>query len=439
MNNVGNFSRSLLNYTEPELFAKQLAQQTQKNKDYLEDPIIQELLKNQTTIPKTNPWTTETFEGDAGKFAVPGAAESMDMLPEKMPLQNLGMPGPTAGLNTVRNLTAAIPSALQDIYKTMEQAVTQGPYSSPTGELDPKIVTLPWKVMSPGFARASGLAAFGGKTGPKLGPQVWTKDKVDFLKKVDSELRGTKGSIKETNKRFRERFPDYEGTDSTIQRQVSKMRNWGGANTETGASKVPNPAPSGPKGGSEFELGAFGGRGKLNTESPGEAVNWLQQNQPVTAQWVQEWAKDAGVAIKSVKGKDTKYIKLEGQKRPGDKDVTVRVPQDEGKHIGTLVKPSEPGNLFDTGLGLNKPGGQSISPSRWNESTLINQSGMPYANPQALDAALKWRLSKAPHGQNWLIPEDMAPRMPPKPTMKPMDNYNPYQDPNQLILDILGK
>lgn len=334
-------------------------------------------------------------------------------------MQPLGMPGPSHIMGMAQNAAQAVPPYLKDVFERMKTAVTKGPYND-QGEVDPKIATLPLEVMTPGYGRAVGLGALGGRSG-----FAWTKNKVDDLlaleNKYRTEIVTRRGGSKLIYREFIKQYPDYKGSPDTLLRQANRIKTTG-ANVETGAAST--------------ELGAFGGSGKLKTESPGEAIGWLQQRQPVTKEWVEEWAKDANVPIKSVTGQDTKYIKLEGQKRPGDKDVTVRIPQDEARHFGSDVKRSEIGNLFDTGLGSQKPStGANIRYRPRNEYTRINQSAMPYAQPEALDAALKWRLSKAPHGGNWLIPEDMAPRLP---TPKTTPNVErDYIDLNQKILELL--
>jgi len=159
-------------------------------------------------------------------------------------------------------------------------------------------------------------------------------------------------------------------------------------------------------------------------ESTQNALQRLQQQKPVDQAWVENWAKEAGVPIKDIRGQDTKYMRFDTlHSRSGEKLPTVRIPQDEFGHLGTHTKSTEIGNYFDTGLGFTK----KMSPSKVNqvEPSILNQSGMSYAHPEALDAALKYRLH--PPNKNWLIPEEMAPRLPtPKSTPEaPMSTPNP--------------
>lgn len=147
-------------------------------------------------------------------------------------------------------------------------------------------------------------------------------------------------------------------------------------------------------------------------------ISWLKSQKPVDEAWVTNWAKEAGVPIKDIRGQDTKYMRLEPDSpvRPGEKHPTVRLPQDAERHIGTKLTNPEIGNLFDTGTGPRLSSGKAIEDKhlRQIEPSIVNQSGMSYANPEALDAALKWRLHKAPNEGNWLIPEEMAPKLPTK-------------------------
>lgn len=342
----------------------------------------------------------------------------------KLPMQPLGMPGAGSVLGLAQNTAKAVPEYLKDIYSRMKTAVTKGPYND-QGEVDPKIATLPLEVMMPGYGRAVGLGAMGGNVSKFTWSPEKVKDLLSLEQKYLSEKVRHRGSGKLIHREFTQKYPDYHGDHNTLQRQLHRVRT-SGANIETGAT------PS-----KDIELGAFGGRGRLNTDSPGEAIGRLQEQLPVTKQWVEEWAKDANVPIKSIRGQDTQYIKLEGQKRPGDKDVTVRIPQDEARHFGSDVKKSEIGNLFDTGLSDQKPSGGKIRYRPRNEYTRINESAMPYAHPEALDAALKWRLSKAPHGGNWLIPEEMAPRLPQPRQQTPVNRD--FIDLNQQILELLKR
>lgn len=360
---------------------------------------------------------------------------------QQLPMQPLGMPGPSDLINMARNASGGIANYGQDVFGRMKRAVTQGPYSSPTGEYDPSIGTLPLEIMMPGYGRAAGVASSGGKFRSSLSSGgssgFFTPEVRESMARIKERLGDS--SHKEFVQAFRQRFPDYKGTDETVRRQLSR--------NET----------RGVEASYDTELGAFGGRGRLNTDSPGEAVNRLQEQIPVTKQWVEQWAKDADVPIKEIKTaqegrRKTSYIKMLDDQ---GKNVTVRVPapNDYFRHIGYPIK-DRPGSFFDTGTGIIRepsstpvdqlskskqffsgPGekGETLVPKYApHEPNLINESGMSYANPEALDAALKWRFSKAPRGGNWLIPEEMAPRT----AQAPVPNQAPKQrsDPNQLKL-----
>lgn len=342
----------------------------------------------------------------------------------KLPMQTLGMPGPSHVMGLASNIAKAVPGYLSDMHERIKRAVTEGPYSSPTGEYDPTIGTLPWEMMSPGYGRAAGLGVIGGKT------SFWTKDKINDLlaleQKYLSEKVRRRGSNKLIYREFAQKYPDYQGNPESLQRQLSRIRTNGGVNLDTGA-------PSS----TDLELGAFGGKGRLNTSSPGEAINRLQEQRPVDLNWIKEWSKDAGVPITKIRGENspagaTTYVELATPNvKPGQPNVKVRIPGDENVHLGVNFKRNEVGNLFDTGTGVHFPSGDPLKISPHHEARVVNEAGMPYSNPEALEAALKWRLHKARFGGNWLIPEEMAPRLPSPGQPTPP---RPYQDPNQLKL-----
>lgn len=372
-----------------------------------------------TPTPEISPWKTETIQGDAGKFAQPNAADIQ--LPEKMPMQSLGMPGPNALLGMAQNTAKAIPEYLKDIYARMQRAVTQGPYSSPTGEYDPSIGTLPLEVMMPGYGRAVGLGSSGGRfrgslSGKKTG--FFSNDVRESMVRISEKL----GDVPEKLKiqAFRDRFPHYDGSDSTIRREFARTE---------GRGMYARPSH-------EIELGAFGGQGRLKTDSPGEAIGRLQEQLPVTKQWVEEWAKDTGLetTTKTVKktatgnrrGQPTHYVDLKDPSNP-ENIATVRIPTDPMRHHGYPNK-NKSGQYYDTGLLTQDPKG-SIRP--FLEDNLINQGGISYANREAMDEALRLKFSKAPHNQNWLTSPDAAPRVTPPGQPTPP---RPRQDPNQLKL-----
>ena len=185
---------------------------------------------------------------------------------QPMPMQPLGMPGASHIMGMAQNTAKAVPEYLKDIYTRMQTAVTKGPYND-QGEVDPKIATLPLEVMMPGYGRAAGLASSGGRfrgslSGKKTG--YFSNDVRESMSRISEKL----GDVPEKLKiqAFRDRFPDYQGSDSTIRREFARTE---------GRGMYARPTH-------EIELGAFGGQGKLNTSSPGEAINRLQEQIPVT-------------------------------------------------------------------------------------------------------------------------------------------------------------
>ena len=167
---------------------------------------------------------------------------------------------------------------------------------------------------------------------------------------------------------------------------------------------------------------AVGGVGALGGRITPEAV-------------IQHLEQTPGVTIRQVKtvGKDgTVYVKFDppNPRQPGESVPTVRIPTDEVAHRGRPPSAGElGGNYFDTG-------------ERWTENfrrpdprAAINQGGQPYSDPAALEAALKWRTSAAPNGENWLVRPDQAPqglRSVERPVLSQAEQ--PLADPNQLKL-----
>lgn len=237
-----------------------------------------------------------------------------------------------------------------------------------------------------------------------------SSDMMNTLDKLNEQHQGW-GRQKSIINEFRTRYPEFKGNDSTIIRNMYRQ-----SNTK------------------DIELGAFGGKGRLNTESPGESINWLQSQKPVDTEWVKNWAKDAGVVVKEEKisgGKKravekTTYIKLADPDNP-DNIATIRIPgpRDQSRHAGFPESPSKAGNFFDTGYVSN------LVPRDVSPHTLINQSGQSYANPEALDQALRLKFTKAPYGQNPLVSPDYAPL---KPEVGSPTPPKEFKDPRQLKL-----
>lgn len=117
------------------------------------------------------------------------------------------------------------------------------------------------------------------------------------------------------------------------------------------------------------------------------------------------WLHEANVPIKNVKvrGKDqTVYIEVEDN---AGKRVKIRIPTDAAEHIGTPRLQEKPGEFFDTAAMPAKA--KDVTPQ------MVNESGEPYRNAAVLEDALKWRLQRAPPGEQVLTPPGRAPSLPP--------------------------
>lgn len=427
----------------------------------------------------------------------------------KLPMQPLGMPGPSSALGLAQTTTKAVPEYLKDIYSRIHRAVTQGPYSSPTGEYDPSIGTLPFEIMMPGYGRAIGLknlsnsskkvtelGAFGGRrkdiATPNMRPEEvnyapsrhgFDKNKSGFSfvethpphpdypndpRRYEIVYRDKEGNVKGSlvfatdkdkniiNKNLYGEpeditmFVSPEHRDKGVALELLRLAKQNGINvsektlqgmnyTQAGADLINGLSPLiAKKGGGEFELGAFGGQGRLKTNSPGEAIGRLQEQLPVTKQWIEEWAKDTGVNIttettkKTASGhkvkRPTHYMTLEDPANPGN-TALVRVPTDPARHAG-YAKKNKAGQYYDTGLpGIDKQTGTFARTPL--EDNLINQGGISYANREAMEQALKWKFSKDRMGGNFLTSPDAAPRVTPMGQPTPPKSF---QDPNQLKL-----
>lgn len=345
-----------------------------------------------------------------------------------LPMVKNQLPGPADIHNMATKISGDIlPKAAADWFARVKKGVTQGPRDPLTGEYDSSLLTLGPETLLPGVGRAlkgagPELGAFAGSVGKSRNAVPLIDDNMkSTLRNLMDKYKDTQGKQKLIAKEFREIHPEYQGSDGHIQRVGSRINNWGGTNLDDGAK-------------SSFELGAFGGRGKLtNTNiTPAENMNWLQSQRPVDKQWVENWAKDSGVPIRNVRemGNDkTQYMELGTENLPkGDGPYPkVRIPTDENKHVAARIGMPEIGSLFDTGWGPLKQGAYNSRA----EYVTTNKAGMSYSNPEAMDAALKWRTHKAPFGGNWLVPEEMAPRFPTKPTPEVVPQS---PDPNQLKL-----
>jgi len=257
----------------------------------------------------------------------------------------------------------------------------------------------------------------GGAFAKQPGKFQWTPEAENHLIGLNQNYpKGAMGRNRIIEEEFKKQYPNYTGRYSDLSKMIYKFEEGGGGTTL--GSNFGNKPPGGPP------------NPRLNTESPGVGMGWLQENQPVTPKWLEEWAKDANVPINKIREANTgtKYINL---KNPhGGPEVIVRMPTDEGRHIATQVRPNEIGRFFDTGTGHYFPGKGNEIFNR-PESSLINQGGVSYAQPQALEDALTLATSSARYGKNWLRSPDAAPRLPNKPTV--VDAPIP-PDPRQLKL-----
>lgn len=217
---------------------------------------------------------------------------------------------------------------------------------------------------------------------------AWTPEMVNRLKALDETFAGTPNQNKTIISNFREMHPDYTGSDSTIQTMLYRQRAWGGVNEATGAESA---AKSG--GGGDFELGALGGSG--HNSSP-----------RVTAEDIRNWARESGVDVMPNSGEKgghgSEYVKLKDPDNPPFNGVTqVRL----GDHPGRPARPDEYGRYFDVGGSNYKPTDKHMP----DPATAANAGGGLYGEPENIADVLKWRFSKAPPGESWLVGPDKAP------------------------------
>lgn len=403
-------------------------EQNEKNRAYNE--YILSIL-NKSEIPKTNGFTTSSIPGDPGKFAnsnmgfkaQPNSWQELDEHSKKLISGEKGF--------------QAQKSILGAPYNIIEQLMGHGykPGTNDTQGVD-NAANISMALMGTGAARAAVNPSMGSEVGAfrpsvrglsGVKPSSITPEMMTTLTKLSEKHSGAFGKNKNIIRDFLEKHPDYTGTDQNLLRTLNKQKLLGGTNIETGAASS-----------KDIEMGAFGGRGRLNTTSPGESVNWLQSKQPVNKKWVEEWAKDSGVNVTANKtkarGNPTHYLTLEDPANPGN-IAKVRIPTDPSRHYGYEQSPSKAGSYFDTGYGYPKEMQAGPNPRNMSEHTLINQSNQSYANPEALDQALRLKFTKAPFGQNPLVSPDYAPIKPPVgPSHRPPDPYDRFKDPNQLKL-----
>ena len=110
---------------------------------------------------------------------------------QSLPMQNLGMPGVSEFKKATGMVGTGAVSVMKDLYSRMHRGVTQGPYSSSTGEYDPSIGLLAPEMMLPAFGRAlGGIGIVGGKVGKPLTPghaSELTQKQLEMLKNLHSQ------------------------------------------------------------------------------------------------------------------------------------------------------------------------------------------------------------------------------------------------------------
>lgn len=165
------------------------------------------------------------------------------------------------------------------------------------------------------------------------------------------------------------------------------------------------------------ELGAMGGAGRHGGKIAPEDV----------AQMMRDLGYE-NVRVAPARTGDSTYVSGDpygNQPRPGSPRPLVRIPADE--HIGRPARGSEAGSRFDTGT---SPEFRDSAPRQVpaDERVTLNQGGEPYADPEALRAALEWRAGG-------LVRPDQAPRgvrqQPPLDTPAPEPSAGPDNLPGQ--------
>ena len=174
-----------------------------KSKAYREsaEPSSQEMLDRITTSWGTKPPV------NAEEYI----KRSQDTFKRNMERQG----GPEGRLQELREEAQELQKHIDQTYKIIEQ------YGSGGTEL----------------GAFGGIKSWGGKTN-------WTPEMQARLKAIDEKYpKGTMGRQKTIVKEFREIYPEFGASDSTIQNMTSRMQNWGGINREGGvASVVPDPS-----------------------------------------------------------------------------------------------------------------------------------------------------------------------------------------------------
>ena len=173
-------------------------------------------------------------------------------------------------------------------------------------------------------------------------------------------------------------------------------------------SKVTPGMVSGHRHRGTFELGAMGGKGyeKGDIILPGDS---LGPKRNFTTEDVVNFLKEIGaedIKVRKAATGGTEYVKFRPPGNPTRIDqtpVTIRIPHDPLQHVGLPPKPSEAGNLFDTGVHVAANAKKPVDPK-----ALFNEAGGTFSVWENLEAAIKWRASVGRDGQ-FLIAPDQAP------------------------------
>lgn len=251
---------------------------------------------------------------------------------------------------------------------------------------------------------------------------TWTPEMHRRLKALAEEF--PQGSPKRSAKiaeNFREHFPEYPGSDATIQTMVSRSKNWGGVNERTGATDTATVLEKG----GDFELGVMGGRGSSSKITADDVAQIMREHGWERVN-VKPADSPAGSAI--VTGHppgNPPRSQMRGH--PGDDTPMVRVPEDD--HMGRALRNKEPGNRIDLGSDPAMASGPRRDPI--DERALMNAAGEPYTNPEALRGWVQWRSGE-------LVSPDKAPRgvreLPPLKPRASAPTEGPIHDPRQLKL-----
>lgn len=148
---------------------------------------------------------------------------------------------------------------------------------------------------------------------------------------------------------------------------------------------------------------------------------------------VLSWFQRSGVPVEKTQQASTGTVYLRARDPNASQSATgsrfeVRIPPEDGHGGRVLPRDVKPGNYFDTTPEAPRKQFDRIMAPR------VNEGGGMYSEWDNLEAALKWRTSRAPNGQ-WLIRPDQAPRSIEKQSRNPGKAAQPETiSPEQLKL-----